>query len=221
MGGVAGQLTAPVLSGFNRVPSGWFLQSLDEASALMPSAIQKKQVCEGRSDAPEARDSVARDAEAGDAKDEPLPELPVKDGKEKPEQEIGTTEAEGLPGGVKPRQQPSALFARGSRKAGRSPQRSSSKIREKKHPFALYGWGERQTDTGSQKTHNVCASAPVHEIHESALRAKNRRQVEKRRLVAQRQRAHSAEAEKGRRLRPGPAESPWVTEYMRCYSARA
>lgn len=176
---------------------------------------------EPAAEAAKARDSVARDAEAGDAKDEPLPELPVKDGKEKPEQEIRTTEAEGLPGGVRPRQQPSALFARGNRKAGRSPQRSASKIREKKHPFALYGWGERQTDTGSQKTHNVCASAPVHEIHESALRAKNRRQVEKRRLVAQRQRAHSAEAEKGRRLRPGAAESPWVTEYMRCYSARA
>ncbi|XP_014302496.2 centriole, cilia and spindle-associated protein [Myotis lucifugus] len=122
---------------------------------------------------------------------------------------------------TQPRQHPSALFARGSRKALRSPQRSSSKTRERKHPFALYGWGERQTDTGSQRTHNVCASAPVHEIHESALRAKNRRQVEKRRLVAQRQRAHSVDVEKSRRAKPAASESPWVTEYMRCYSARA
>lgn len=59
------------------------------------------------------------------------------------------------------------------------------------------------------------------QIHESALRAKNRRQVERRRLAAQRQRAHSADAERGRGPRPPSAESPWVTEYMRCYSARA
>ncbi|EPQ01521.1 Hypothetical protein D623_10011154 [Myotis brandtii] len=58
-------------------------------------------------------------------------------------------------------------------------------------------------------------------IHESALRAKNRRQVEKRRLVAQRQRAHSVDVEKSRRAKPATSESPWVTEYMRCYSARA
>eukprot|EP00069_Balaena_mysticetus_P010854 bmy_20894T0 len=58
-------------------------------------------------------------------------------------------------------------------------------------------------------------------IHESALRAKSRRQVEKRRLAAQRQRAHSAAEDRARRLRPASSESPWVTEYMRCYSARA
>ncbi|XP_073735178.1 centriole, cilia and spindle-associated protein isoform X2 [Callorhinus ursinus] len=147
--------------------------------------------------------------------------LPVKDTKEKPEQQIRTKETDKLPSSTEPRQQQSALFARGNRKAVKSPQRSSSKIKENKHPFALYGWGEKQTDTGSQKTHNVCASAPVHEIHESALRAKNRRQVEKRKLMAQRQRAHSVEVEKNRRIKPSPSENPWMTEYMRCYSARA
>lgn len=119
-----------------------------------------------------------------------------------------------------PQQPPSALAARGSRKT-KSPQRSSTRIKEHRHPFALYGWGEKQTDTGSQKTHNVCASAPMHEIHESALRAKSRRQVEKRRLAAQRQRAHSADVEKNRRVKPASSENPWMTEYMRCYSARA
>ena len=93
---------------------------------------------------------------------------PVKDVSEKPEQEIRTKETERPPSGPKPRHQPSALFARGTRKAVRSPQRSSSKIKEKRHPFALYGWGEKQTDTGSQKTHNVCASAPVHEVRARA-----------------------------------------------------
>ncbi|XP_055003186.1 centriole, cilia and spindle-associated protein isoform X2 [Sorex araneus] len=147
-----------------------------------------------------------------------LSALPETNVKEKPEQQTRTKETDKSPNSVEPHQQ-SALLARGSRKTVRSPQRSSSKIKEK-HPFALYGWGERQTDTGSQKTHNVCASAPVHEIHESALRAKNRRQVEKRKLVAQRQRAHSVDVEKNRKIKSS-SENPWITEYMRCYSARA
>uniref|UniRef100_A0A8C0PZL4 Centriole, cilia and spindle associated protein n=1 Tax=Canis lupus familiaris TaxID=9615 RepID=A0A8C0PZL4_CANLF len=145
----------------------------------------------------------------------------LKDLKEKPEQQIRTKETDKLLNSTEPRQQQSALLARGNRKAVKSPQRSSSRIKENKHPFALYGWGEKQMDTGSQKTHNVCASASVHEIHESALRAKNRRQVEKRKLVTQRQRAHSVEVEKNRRVKPSASENPWMTEYMRCYSARA
>ncbi|XP_007987931.1 centriole, cilia and spindle-associated protein [Chlorocebus sabaeus] len=171
--------------------------------------------------APEEQGAEAGDAEAEDAEDAALPVLPVKDVEDKPEQQTRTRETDKSPTSTEPRQQPSALFARGNRKAVKSPQRSSSKIKENKHPFALYGWGEKQTDTGSQKTHNVCASAPVHEIHESALRAKNRRQVEKRRLVAQRQRAHSVDVEKNRKVKASSSENPWMTEYMRCYSARA
>lgn len=45
--------------------------------------------------------------------------------------------------------------------------------------------------------------------------------MEKRRLAAQRLRAHSADVERTRGPRPPSVESPWVTEYMRCYSARA
>ncbi|XP_062428240.1 centriole, cilia and spindle-associated protein [Rhea pennata] len=112
----------------------------------------------------------------------------------------------------------SALSSRNDRKSAKSPQKTDAP-KEHKHPFALYGWGERQTDTGSQKTHNVCASASVNEIHESALRAKNRRQVEKRKLSQRRVR--SAEAEKAWRIKPSPPDNPWMTEYMRCYSARA
>ncbi|XP_012588116.1 PREDICTED: centriole, cilia and spindle-associated protein [Condylura cristata] len=167
--------------------------------------------------------SAEDSAEAGDAEEAedatPPEALPATDVKEKPEQQIRTKETEKLRKGTEPQQQ-SALFARGGRKTVKSPQRSSTKIKEK-HPFALYGWGEKQTNTGSQKTHNVCASAPVHEIHESALRAKNRRQVEKRRLVTHRQRAHSVDVEKNRKAKASSSENPWMTEYMRCYSARA
>uniref|UniRef100_H0WYB1 Centriole, cilia and spindle associated protein n=1 Tax=Otolemur garnettii TaxID=30611 RepID=H0WYB1_OTOGA len=75
---------------------------------------------------------------------------------------------------------------KGNRKAARSPQSSRTIIKEKKCPFALYGCGEKKMITGSQKTHNVCASAPVHKIHESALQAKNRRQMAKRKFATQR-----------------------------------
>lgn len=60
----------------------------------------------------------------------------------------------------------SALSSRNDRKSAKSPQRTDAP-KENKHPFALYGWGERQTDTGSQKTHNVCASASVNEVSKS------------------------------------------------------
>ncbi|XP_010132912.1 PREDICTED: centriole, cilia and spindle-associated protein, partial [Buceros rhinoceros silvestris] len=116
------------------------------------------------------------------------------------------------------RQSQSALSSRNDQRSAKSPQKTDAP-KENKHPFALYGWGERQTDTGSQKTHNVCASASMNEIHESALRAKNRRQVEKRKLSQRRVR--SAEAEKAWRIKPSPPDNPWMTEYMRCYSARA
>ncbi|XP_071997362.1 centriole, cilia and spindle-associated protein [Engystomops pustulosus] len=101
-----------------------------------------------------------------------------------------------------------------------SPQKMSL-TNEIRHPFALYASGERKKDTGSQKTHNVCAPAQENEIHESALRAKNRRQKEKRKQILQKQRARSADAERVLRRKPSPVDNPWMTEYMRCYSARA
>uniref|UniRef100_A0A452DLT4 Centriole, cilia and spindle associated protein n=1 Tax=Capra hircus TaxID=9925 RepID=A0A452DLT4_CAPHI len=165
-----------------------------------------------------AGDAETRDA--GDAEDAALPALPVKDVEEKPERQIRVRGPEKAASSTDPQPPPGALAARGGRRT-KSPQRSSVRIKEHRHPFALYGWGEKQTDTGSQKTHNVCASAPMREIHESALRAKSRRQLEKRRLAAQRQRAHSADVEKNRRVKPASSENPWMTEYMRCYSARA
>ncbi|XP_019518752.1 PREDICTED: centriole, cilia and spindle-associated protein-like [Hipposideros armiger] len=167
-----------------------------------------------------AGDAEAGDAEVGEAKGTSLPASPVKGIKGKPEQQVRTNETGRLPS-CEPCHQQGALFARGAGKAVRSPQRSSSKAKEKMHPFALYGWGEKQTDIGSQRTHNVCASAPVCAIHESALRAKTRRQMEKRKLAAQRQRVHSVDVENSRRTKASSSENPWMTEYMRCYSAGA
>ncbi|KAK7140166.1 hypothetical protein R3I94_012693 [Phoxinus phoxinus] len=92
--------------------------------------------------------------------------------------------------------------------------------KENRHPFALYGSGERRTDMASKKTHNVGPATSTAEIHESALRAKTRREVEKQMKSSDKQRAISADFEKnGNKIVPD--FNPWMTEYMRCFSARS
>ncbi|XP_075059411.1 centriole, cilia and spindle-associated protein [Mixophyes fleayi] len=111
------------------------------------------------------------------------------------------------------------LSRKNAQKSSRSPQKMKL-TKESRHPFALYACGERKKDTGSQKTHNVCAPTQENEIHESALRAKTRKQKEKRKQILQKQRARSADAESVLRRKPSSVDNPWMTEYMRCYSAR-
>lgn len=93
--------------------------------------------------------------------------------------------------------------------------------KENKHPFALYGWGERQADIASRKTHNVRPSASTKEIHESALRAKTRREVEKHVKKVDMRRARSVDLEKMAKSKIVPSFDPWMTEYMRCFSVRS
>ncbi|XP_042353752.1 centriole, cilia and spindle-associated protein [Plectropomus leopardus] len=94
--------------------------------------------------------------------------------------------------------------------------------KESRHPFALYGSGEKDADMASRKTHNVGPVASTTEIHESALRAKTRREVERQIQVqrTERRRAKSADVNKARKL-VQPEFNPWLTEYMRCFSARS
>ncbi|KAM9298242.1 centriole, cilia and spindle-associated protein [Morus bassanus] len=164
--------------------------------------------------------AAAAASEAGRASPEKEREDQEKQQKEEQEKTVENTSVKEADKTSRTGRRPSrsALSSRNDRRSAKSPQKTDAP-KENKHPFALYGWGERQTDTGSQKTHNVCASASANEIHESALRAKNRRQVEKRKLSQRRVR--SAEAEKAWRIKPSPPDNPWMTEYMRCYSARA
>lgn len=42
--------------------------------------------------------------------------------------------------------------------------RSKETTKEDRHPFALYGWGEKQADMASKKTHNVCPAASTGEV---------------------------------------------------------
>ncbi|KAM6085773.1 centriole, cilia and spindle-associated protein [Theristicus caerulescens] len=168
----------------------------------------------------EAAAPAAAPSEAGRANPEKEREDQEKQQREEQEKTVENTSVKEADKTSRTGRRPSrsALSSRNDRRSAKSPQKTDAP-KENKHPFALYGWGERQTDTGSQKTHNVCASASANEIHESALRAKNRRQVEKRKLSQRRVR--SAEAEKAWRIKPSPPDNPWMTEYMRCYSARA
>ncbi|XP_023280721.1 centriole, cilia and spindle-associated protein [Seriola lalandi dorsalis] len=94
--------------------------------------------------------------------------------------------------------------------------------KESRHPFALYGSGERDADIAGRKTHNVGPIASTNEIHESALRAKTRRQVERQVQTqrTERRRAKSVDLDKARKL-VQPEFNPWLTEYMRCFSARS
>lgn len=69
-------------------------------------------------------------------------------------------------GGIK-QSKPSKL----SRQAWRSQrvrpapaQQSREDSQDRRHPFALYGSGEKDADTAGRKTHNVCPAASTHEV---------------------------------------------------------
>lgn len=110
-------------------------------------------------------------------------------------------------------------------KQSRKPLRAWSQLRKPKetdkknrHPFALYGGGDKPAEMARKKTHNVGPAASTKEIHQSALRAKTRREVEKQVQKVDKWRVRSAELEKVTMTKPD--FDPWMTEYMRCFSAR-
>ncbi|XP_037341488.1 centriole, cilia and spindle-associated protein [Pungitius pungitius] len=129
-------------------------------------------------------------------------------------------------GGIGPQQtkpSKSSKHARRFRRVRPAPTRQpTDDTKDGRHPFALYGSGEKDADMASRKTHNVGPAASTTEIHESALRAKIRREVERQMQTqpAERQRAKSADTDEAGKVVP-PEFNPWVTEYMRCFSARS
>ncbi|XP_072320980.1 centriole, cilia and spindle-associated protein [Eucyclogobius newberryi] len=102
-------------------------------------------------------------------------------------------------------------------------QQIKENVKENRHPFILYASGEKDSDIARRKTHNVRPVASTKEIHESALRAKTRREVERQlqSQKAERRRAKSADVGKARLKVVAPEFNPWLTEYMRCFSARS
>ncbi|KPP64375.1 centriole, cilia and spindle-associated protein-like [Scleropages formosus] len=119
---------------------------------------------------------------------------------------------------------PAALQQYRSRKSTRAksqPREATDTDKENRHPFALYGSGEKQAEMAAKRTHNVLPCASTKEIHPSALRAKTRREVEKQLKTLNRRRARSADLEKAHKTKLVPDYDPWMTEYMRCFSARS
>ncbi|XP_053720855.1 centriole, cilia and spindle-associated protein isoform X1 [Synchiropus splendidus] len=93
---------------------------------------------------------------------------------------------------------------------------------EARHPFVLYGAGEKHSDIAGRKTHNVGPAASTNEIHESALRAKTRREVERQIQTQRTERRRSKSAHPDQAKKVVQLEyNPWITEYMRCFSARS
>ncbi|XP_011607908.1 centriole, cilia and spindle-associated protein isoform X1 [Takifugu rubripes] len=115
--------------------------------------------------------------------------------------------------------QPSKFSKRSWRVSAASTQQRREESMHRRHPFALYGSGEKDASMAGRKTHNVCPAASTREIHESALRAKTRREVERQIQIqrAECRRAKSADLVKARKV-VQPEFNPWLTEYMRCFS---
>ncbi|XP_051866930.1 centriole, cilia and spindle-associated protein-like [Pristis pectinata] len=114
--------------------------------------------------------------------------------------------------------------------------------KETKPPFAMYGWAEKEVEVGCKKTYNVGASALRGQVYESAVRAQDRRQVQ-RAMRMSRTRHRGTEPRSNRAvdhwckilqghkpasqhsqvqaLKSAGADNPWLSEYMRCFSARS
>lgn len=155
------------------------------------------------------------------------PRVPEEEREEREEQRASSRGSkERDPGGPRPQQNKPPKMSKRTWRSQRvrpapAPQpREDSK--DSKHPFALYGSGEKDADIAGRKTHNVGPSASTNQIHESALRAKTRREVERQIQTqrTERRRAKSADLDKARKL-VQPEFNPWLTEYMRCFSARS
>uniref|UniRef100_UPI00398E509E centriole, cilia and spindle-associated protein-like isoform X1 n=1 Tax=Pristiophorus japonicus TaxID=55135 RepID=UPI00398E509E len=128
-----------------------------------------------------------------------------------------------------------------SRRAPQSTIMPQAATKETKPPFAMYGWAKMEAKVGCKKTYNVGASALRGQIYESAVRAQDRRQVQRTMRVAQRRHRgtepsstrsadpqcksspghRASEHSQGQVLKPAGPEDPWLSEYMRCYSTRS
>ncbi|XP_056268239.1 centriole, cilia and spindle-associated protein isoform X1 [Pseudoliparis swirei] len=145
---------------------------------------------------------------------------------EEREEQTRSQDRERDTGGARPQQSKAAKSSKQMwrsqrvRPAPAEPPRDDGK--DRRHPFALYGSGEKEADMASRKTHNVGPAASTTEIHQSALRAKTRREVERQVQIqtTERRRATTANLDKDRTL-VQPEFNPWITEYMRCFSARS
>ncbi|KAL1281748.1 hypothetical protein QQF64_000551 [Cirrhinus molitorella] len=92
--------------------------------------------------------------------------------------------------------------------------------RENRRPFIRYDWAERHIETRDRRTPNMRASMSAGEIHRADVGVQTRREAKKSGRASDHRRARSADLEKSRRSALSVADERWMTEYMRCFSAR-
>ncbi|XP_053532253.1 centriole, cilia and spindle-associated protein isoform X2 [Ictalurus punctatus] len=91
--------------------------------------------------------------------------------------------------------------------------------RDNRRSNIRYDWTERSMEAREKRRLNMKGSASAGEIHRADVGVQTRRDSEKHR-ASERRRARSADLEKLRRSELSAAGDRWITEYMRCFSAR-
>ncbi|XP_016395762.1 centriole, cilia and spindle-associated protein [Sinocyclocheilus rhinocerous] len=105
-----------------------------------------------------------------------------------------------------------------SQPPGNTKERTSN--RDNRRSFIHYDWAERHIETRDRRTPNMRASMSAGEIHRADVGVQTRREAKKGGRSSERRRAQSADPEKSRRSALSVADERWMTEYMRCFSAR-
>ncbi|XP_027034866.2 centriole, cilia and spindle-associated protein [Tachysurus fulvidraco] len=92
--------------------------------------------------------------------------------------------------------------------------------RDNRRSNIRYDWTERSMEARERRRLNMKGSASAGEIHRADVGVQTRRDSEKREKVSDRRRTRSADLEKFQRTKFLSADDRWMTEYMRCFSAR-
>ncbi|KAL6481852.1 hypothetical protein MHYP_G00099320 [Metynnis hypsauchen] len=92
--------------------------------------------------------------------------------------------------------------------------------RDNRRSSIRYDWAERSMEARERRRPNMRASVSAGEIHRADVGVQTRRESEKRGKTSDRRRARSADLEKSRRSELAVVDDRWMTEYMRCFSAR-
>ncbi|XP_073699249.1 centriole, cilia and spindle-associated protein [Garra rufa] len=92
--------------------------------------------------------------------------------------------------------------------------------RDNRRSFIRNDWAERHIETRNRRTPNMRASMSAGEIHHADVGVQTRREAKKSGRASDHRRARSADLERSRRSALSVADERWMTEYMRCFSAR-
>ncbi|XP_051993895.1 centriole, cilia and spindle-associated protein [Xyrauchen texanus] len=115
-----------------------------------------------------------------------------------------------------------SVLRKPSRAKSQPPGNTKDRIsnRDNRRSFIQYDWADRHIETRDRRTPNIRTSMSAGEIHRADVGVQTRRESEKRGRGLDQRRARSADLEKCRRSELCVVDERWMTEYMRCFSAR-